>query len=189
MDAVYWFEDYLIMLYFIYLLMSQVAHTTMVIKTLRQSVNMEFARTLSWHKLRHNRDVWLEGLRKVKINIQQESWSPGQNLKAHCMISSFCCGVNQVCAPLECYAALIGRWLLSFRDSIFTGQAVKEEFDCLTPEKMELIGSPETWETNYRSTMHNIPEQQIPWRHNFLKISDERNYKEKIYVKGKTKWI
>jgi len=45
------------MLYFIYLLMSQVAHTTMVIKTLRQSVNMEFARTLSWHKLRHNRDV------------------------------------------------------------------------------------------------------------------------------------
>jgi len=57
MDAVYWFEDYLMMLYFIYLLMSQVAHTNMVIKILRQSVNMEFERTWSWHKLRHNHDV------------------------------------------------------------------------------------------------------------------------------------
>jgi hypothetical protein len=127
--------------------MSQVARTTMFIKTLRQSVNMGFERTWSWHKLRHNRDIWLEGLRKVKINISQESLSPCQNLKAQCMISGFCCGVNQVCAPMECYAALIGRWLLSFRDSIFTGQAVQEESDCLTPEKMGLVGCPETWET------------------------------------------
>lgn len=42
MAAVYWFEDYLMMLYFIYLFMSQVAHTTVAIKMLRQSVNMEF---------------------------------------------------------------------------------------------------------------------------------------------------
>jgi hypothetical protein len=73
------------------------------------------------------------------------------------MISSFCCGVNEVCAPLECYAALIGRWLPLFRDSIFTGQA-DQEFDCLTPEEMELLGCPEICGTNYRSTMHNIPE-------------------------------
>ena len=57
MDAVYWFEDNLMMLHFIYLLMSRVAHTNMVIKTLRQSMNMEFERTWSLHKLRHNRDV------------------------------------------------------------------------------------------------------------------------------------
>jgi hypothetical protein len=164
-----------------YLSMSQVALTYMAIKMFRQPVNMEFERTWSWHKLRHDRDVWLEGLRKLKKNISQESRSPGQNLKAQCTISGFCCGVNQVCAPLECYEALTARWLLSFRDSIFTGQAVHEEFECLTPEKMELTGCPETWETNYRSTMHNIPEQQIPWNHNFLKISDnERNYKKKI---------
>jgi hypothetical protein len=40
-----------------YLFISQVAHTNMVIKTLRQSVNMEFERTWPWHKLRHNCDV------------------------------------------------------------------------------------------------------------------------------------
>jgi hypothetical protein len=49
----------------------------------------------------------------------------------------------------------------------------------LTPEKMELMAVLK-WDTNYRSTMHNIPEQQIPWKQNFLKISDnERNYKKK----------
>ena len=147
MDAVYWFEDYLMMLYFIYLLMSQVAHTNTVIKMLRQSMNMEFERKWSLHKLRHNRDVWLERLRKAKRNISLDSWSPGQNLKAQCMISGFCSGINQVCALLECYAALIGRWLLSFRDNIFTGKAVQEGFDCLTPERIELIDCPKTWET------------------------------------------
>jgi len=162
----------------------------MVTKTLRLSMNMEFERTWSWHKLRHKCDVWLEGLRKVKKNISLESWSPGQNLKAQCMISGFCCGVNQVCAVLECYAALIGRWLLSFRDNIFTCKAVQEEFDCVTPERMELTGYPKTRETNYPLTMHNIPLQQISWKQNFLKLSDnEWNYKNKIQVNGKTKWI
>ena len=70
MDAVYWFEDYLMMLYFIYLLMSQVAHTNMVIKMLRQSVNMEFERTWSWHKLRYNRDVLTGGTEEGKEKHQ-----------------------------------------------------------------------------------------------------------------------
>jgi len=84
------------------------------------------------------------GAEDSKEKHQSGGCSPGQNLKAQHMISCFCCDVNQVCAPLECYVAFIDRWLLSFGDSIFTGQAVQEEFYCLTPEKMELIGCPET---------------------------------------------
>jgi hypothetical protein len=38
---------------------------------------------------------------------------------------------------------LNGKWLPLLRNSIFTGKADQEEFDCLTPKKMELVGCPE----------------------------------------------
>jgi len=64
----------------------------------------------------------------------------------------------EVFAVLECYAALVGSWLLKFRNSLSVTYSH-------THLKMGQIGCSETSVTNCQPTQRNIPEQRGPQIH------------------------
>jgi len=72
------------------------------------------------------------------------------------MTSGFRLGVNEVFALLECYAALNGSYLLTFRDSL----SVPKRLDYLTLKNRtdrlrRNVG-------NYRSRLRNVPKERRP---------------------------
>jgi hypothetical protein len=82
---------------------------------------------------------------------------------------------NEAFALLECYAALIGSKLPTFRDdigSIFKGQKQSKKTLILQDETDRL---PETLVTYYQSTLRNMPEERRSHLHHGGSLKS-RNY-------------
>jgi hypothetical protein len=73
------------------------------------------------------------------------------------MISWFRCHVDDICALLGYYAALIGSSLPTFRDNL---SVPSSRVKSLRPLKMVPIGCPETSLQNYHTTLRNIPDER-----------------------------
>ena len=72
------------------------------------------------------------------------------------VISSFHCNVNENCALLGYYAASSGNFLPTFRDNLLVpSSAVKKA----RPLRIEPVGRPRTWASNYHYLLHNSPEK------------------------------
>ena len=90
----------------------------------------------------------------------QNSTSVGLNLAKFdlptSVISSFHCKINENCALLGYYAASSGNFLPTFRDNLLVPSSGVKKTRSL---RMELVGCPKTWASNYHYLLHNSLEK------------------------------
>ena len=83
------------------------------------------------------------------------------------VISSFHCKVDENCALLGYYAASSRNFLPTFRDNLSVpSSGVKKA----RPLRMEPVGCPKTWASNYHYLLHNSPEKCSSHLHTNLTI-------------------